>query len=36
MAARQDGYRRHFASSFSAFADRDSRKLYRKLFAGGG
>jgi CHAD domain-containing protein len=36
MAARQDGYRRHFASSFSAFADRDSRKLYRELFAGTG
>ena len=36
MAERQDGYRREFASSFGAFADRDSQKLYRKLFAGTG
>jgi CHAD domain-containing protein len=36
MAARQDAYRRDFASKFDAFADRDSRKLYRNLFAGGG
>lgn len=36
MAARQDAYRRDFASIFDAFANRDSQKLYRELFAGTG
>lgn len=34
-AARQDDYRREFAERFSAFASRDSRALYARLFGGG-
>ena len=36
MAARQDDYRREFATRFASFADRESWKLYRRLFAGDG